>query len=136
MRNNQLDVQHNPAFNGEFFIGEKKEFEKRTKDQSAIIDKESRNTTIGEASVDKPNLQKRVNDFTQKILTVEAYIKERKLQKDFSISICARDLGISINEVRSILSYLLENKFKCTSCMQRYKTLLELNTHTETQHKL
>lgn len=109
-QNKNLPHPYKPSSNEELIIGENKELEK--------------------------NISQYVNPMNQpgmidRVMNVEVYIKERK---GFSISICARDLGMGINELRSILSFLSTNKFKCTICNQHFKTKNELNIHTETQH--
>ncbi|SRR5215207_709567 len=75
--------------------------------------------------------EKTLGDFSNRVTTLEMYIKGHK---DFNFASCARDLGLSINEVRTIISYIFENKFKCSNCGHRFKTKLALKTHNETHH--
>jgi Caspase domain len=142
IRNNQLNPPHKSSINKEIIIEGKKDFEKstprfvETKEQSTMTDDEDLHTLSIDYSAGKSNLNEPTNDISQKIIMLEAYIKDRKLQKNLTISMCARDLGISINEVRALLSYLSENKFRCTSCIQRFRTINGLNIHIETEHKI
>jgi hypothetical protein len=73
------------------------------------------------------------DDFFDRVMILETYIKGHK---DFNFASCARDLGLSINEIRTIVSYIFENKFKCSNCGHRFKTGLDLKTHSDTHHKV
>ena len=88
----------------------------------------STNTSISKLNEKSPD------EFNNKVMAVETYLKKTKLQKDFNFASCAKDLGVSITEIRPIISYIYENKFRCARCGQRFKTAFDLNVHSETQH--
>jgi hypothetical protein len=95
------------------------------------------NSTTSKDSMDKDSAERplETSDFLKQVIKVEEYIRAKKLgKKEFSLGECAMDLGISINEVRLIISYLQKNKFQCKICGQRFKSAAELNIHLKT-HK-
>jgi hypothetical protein len=98
------------------------------------IDSQARQNSSARSkdSVDKDSAEKslQLSDFLKKVIEVEEYIRAKRLEKkEFSLPKCAIDLGISINEVRVIISYIQKNKFQCRICGQRFRSESELNMH-------
>jgi uncharacterized caspase-like protein len=115
---------------GDIVLAYYPEFSKTNRQEESL-----RTPSHVDKAMGKPDLDKKTSDFNSKIIALENCLKEdKKYQRAFNITACARELGITINEARTIISYLTTNRFKCVRCSQRFKTAHELDAHNRIKH--
>jgi uncharacterized caspase-like protein len=122
---------------GDIVLAYYPQFSKTNRQDSRMLEESLRtpNSSYVDSSMSKYEVDKRTSEFDNKVKAFENCIKEdKKYQRTFNIIACARELGITINEVRAIISYLSTNRFKCVRCSQRFKTAHELDAHNKMQH--
>ena len=115
---------------GDIILAYYPQFLKPRKENSRTIESSIRSADTS-IPRDKYNRDKKISAFNEKVIAVESYIKESP-NKEIYFGRCATKLNLSINEVKSIISYLHENKYRCTNCSQRFKTASDLNDHNQT----
>jgi hypothetical protein len=89
----------------------------KMKDKNSMLQSENSTLSHPDAFKIKSDVDKHIIDIYDKVIMFEEYAK-KKPQRGFSISVCANDLGIGVNELRSILQYRKVNKFRCPNCIQ------------------